>query len=97
MTSRLPAHQQDRIPLNSRDDCDIHLYPLNECRRDTFYLPWKCTHLRNTYEKCSSDLYFSYNSFQAYFARYTMHVEEGRRLAQERKAKGLTFPYGDGQ
>ena len=25
---------------------------LNECRRKSFYLPWKCEHERHVYEKC---------------------------------------------
>jgi len=28
------------------------LIPLNECRRATFFLPWKCQDLRHAYEKC---------------------------------------------
>lgn len=32
-----------RLPLAYRDNCAHLLIPLNDCRRATFYLPWKCT------------------------------------------------------
>jgi hypothetical protein len=31
-----------RLPLAYRDNCAHLLVPLNKCRYDTFYLPWKC-------------------------------------------------------
>jgi len=31
-----------RLPLAYRDSCAHLLIPLNRCRFDTYYLPWKC-------------------------------------------------------
>lgn len=31
-----------RIPLAYRDGCAGLLIPLNRCRQEEFYLPWKC-------------------------------------------------------
>ena len=44
-----------RIPLAWRDTCVDLLLPLNQCRDKSYYLPWKCTHERHTYEKCLYD------------------------------------------
>lgn len=32
-----------RLPIAYRDSCAHLLIPLNKCRRDTWYAPWKCT------------------------------------------------------
>lgn len=31
-----------RLPLAYRDSCAHLLIPLNRCRFDEYYLPWKC-------------------------------------------------------
>ena len=31
-----------RLPIAYRDTCAHLLVPLNRCRYDTFYMPWKC-------------------------------------------------------
>ena len=31
-----------RLPLAYRDSCAHLLIPLNRCRREEYYLPWKC-------------------------------------------------------
>ena len=31
-----------KLPLAYRDSCANLLIPLNRCRVDTYYLPWKC-------------------------------------------------------
>ncbi|KAH7015556.1 NADH-ubiquinone oxidoreductase B18 subunit-domain-containing protein [Ilyonectria destructans] len=41
-----------RLPIAYRDSCAHLLIPLNKCRRDTWYAPWKCTDERHGYEKC---------------------------------------------
>jgi len=41
-----------RIDPAWRDYCAHLLIPLNKCRHDTFYLPWKCSHERHEYERC---------------------------------------------
>lgn len=32
-----------RLPIAYRDSCAHLLIPLNKCRRETWYAPWKCT------------------------------------------------------
>lgn len=46
-----------RIPLEYRDYCAHLLIPLNKCRGETFYLPWKCENERHSYEKCQYEEY----------------------------------------
>ncbi|KAL2118688.1 hypothetical protein VTJ04DRAFT_8348 [Mycothermus thermophilus] len=41
-----------KIPLAYRDSCADLLVPLNRCRFETYYLPWKCETERHNYEKC---------------------------------------------
>ena len=36
------AMSEARLPLQYRDSCAHLLIPLNQCRFDTYYLPWKC-------------------------------------------------------
>ncbi len=31
-----------KLPLQYRDSCAHLLIPLNRCRFETYYLPWKC-------------------------------------------------------
>lgn len=40
------------IDMGSRDFCAHILIKLNECRRKSLYVPWKCEHERHEYEKC---------------------------------------------
>lgn len=40
------------LPLAYRDYCAHVLIPLNECRKRTYYMPFKCQDLRHMYEKC---------------------------------------------
>ncbi|ETV88733.1 hypothetical protein H257_00247 [Aphanomyces astaci] len=44
-----------RVPLSYRDQCGGILIPLNDCRRETAFAPWKCQDLRHAYEKCQYD------------------------------------------
>ena len=41
-----------RLDIMFRDYCAHLLIPLNKCRHDTWYAPWKCGDERHTYEKC---------------------------------------------
>lgn len=41
-----------RLDVSYRDYCAHLLIPLNKCRKETFYLPFKCGHERHEYEKC---------------------------------------------
>ena len=43
------------VPLVWRDYCAHILVPLNKCRRQNFYLPWKCGELRHAYEICQHE------------------------------------------
>ena len=45
------------IDLAYRDFCAHLLIPLNECRRKSFFLPWKCGDERHEYEKCQYEEY----------------------------------------
>lgn len=42
----------NKIDLAYRDFCAHLLIPLNECRKRSYFLPWKCEHERHVYEKC---------------------------------------------
>ncbi|KAF2238041.1 putative NADH-ubiquinone oxidoreductase B18 subunit [Viridothelium virens] len=41
-----------KLPLAYRDSCAHLLIPLNRCRYDQYFLPWKCETERHSYEKC---------------------------------------------
>jgi NADH dehydrogenase (ubiquinone) 1 beta subcomplex subunit 7 len=41
-----------KLDVGFRDYCAHLLIPLNKCRHETFYMPWKCTDERHTYEQC---------------------------------------------
>ncbi|KAK0721031.1 NADH-ubiquinone oxidoreductase B18 subunit-domain-containing protein [Lasiosphaeris hirsuta] len=51
-----PATRQEmhdaKLPLAYRDSCAHLLIPLNQCRYETYFLPWKCQDERHSYEKC---------------------------------------------
>ncbi|KAG9194162.1 hypothetical protein G6011_04197 [Alternaria panax] len=44
-----------KLPLPYRDSCAHLLIPLNRCRYEEYYLPWKCENERHSYEKCQYD------------------------------------------
>ncbi|KAG8461679.1 hypothetical protein KFE25_001297 [Diacronema lutheri] len=54
--SRQEMHDA-KVPLDYRDYCAHLLIPLNRCRQQELYLPWKCETLRNAYEKCQHNDY----------------------------------------
>ncbi|CAO1615956.1 unnamed protein product [Sympodiomycopsis kandeliae] len=54
-TASLEECQAARLPLAWRDQCSALAIPLNKCRKQTLYAPWKCTDERHTYEKCQYD------------------------------------------
>ncbi|GAB5592071.1 hypothetical protein Unana1_06971 [Umbelopsis nana] len=64
-----------RIPLEYRDYCAHLLIPLNKCRGETFYLPWKCENERHSYEKCQYEDY-----------KRRMRALDKARLAEEAEA-----------
>eukprot|EP00924_Labyrinthula_sp_SR-Ha-C_P012906 maker-scaffold_12-snap-gene-3.16-mRNA-1 protein AED:0.01 eAED:0.01 QI:110/1/1/1/1/1/2/692/70 len=46
-----------RLPLAFRDNCAKYLITLNKCRRENYYLPFRCVDERHTYEKCQHEEY----------------------------------------
>lgn len=44
--------KEARLSITYRDSCAGLLIPLNECRKETYSMPWKCGDLRHAYEKC---------------------------------------------
>ena len=52
MKVSLEEMEKNQIPLGLRDYCAHLLIPLNKCRHQNFYLPWKCGHERHEYEVC---------------------------------------------
>ena len=46
-----------KLDLGYRDFCAHLLIPLNSCRRESLFAPWKCGDERHAYEKCQ---YFEY-------------------------------------
>lgn len=48
-----------RLAMPWRDACADKLIPLNQCRRKTFWAPWKCEEERHAYELCQYLLYKS--------------------------------------
>mmetsp|Transcript_11233 Transcript_11233/g.37194 ORF Transcript_11233/g.37194 Transcript_11233/m.37194 type:complete len:132 (+) Transcript_11233:2-397(+) len=46
-----------KVPLGFRDNCAHLLIPLNECRYETSFLPWRCKDLRHAYEACQHHEY----------------------------------------
>ncbi|MCJ1448816.1 MAG: hypothetical protein MMC23_009335 [Stictis urceolatum] len=60
-----------QLPLAYRDNCAHLLIPLNKCRKETYYLPWKCEDERHGYEKCQ-------------FAEYTRRVVKQNELREAR-------------
>ncbi|KAF2102711.1 hypothetical protein NA57DRAFT_71697 [Rhizodiscina lignyota] len=46
------AMSEAKLPLAYRDSCAHLLIPLNKCRYNEYYLPWKCENERHSYEKC---------------------------------------------
>lgn len=66
----------ERIGLPFRDNCAHLLVPLNRCRKETFYMPWKCTHQRHIYEECQ---------YIAWLARVEKKKELAKAAADEKK------------
>ncbi|THW21437.1 hypothetical protein D6D25_06880 [Aureobasidium pullulans] len=58
-----------RLPIPYRDTCAHLLIPLNRCRHNEYYLPWKCENERHSYEKCQ---------YEEFKKRVAKHGEEGQ-------------------
>jgi len=62
--------KDNKVPLQWRDRCAALLVPLNKCRRETTFLPWKCSQLRHDYEQCE------YMDFQRRVEEYKQQQSE---------------------
>lgn len=47
--------KKNRVPLEWRDYCAHKLIPLNKCRYENCFMPWRCEGERHAYEKCQYD------------------------------------------
>lgn len=45
------------VPIEWRDYCAHRLIPLNKCRRENYFLPWRCEEERHSYEECQYHQY----------------------------------------
>lgn len=41
-----------KVPLNLRDYCAHLFIPLMKCRKDNYYLPWKCKKEKHQWDEC---------------------------------------------
>ncbi|EGF78005.1 hypothetical protein BATDEDRAFT_91120 [Batrachochytrium dendrobatidis JAM81] len=46
-----------QIPLQWRDYCVHLLSELNQCRRESYFAPWKCVEEKLAWQKCQYDDY----------------------------------------
>lgn len=67
-----------KLDIGYRDFCAHLLIPLNECRRKSFFLPWKCEHERHVYEKCQ---------YKECVERYTARGGDARERGREGDAR----------
>ncbi len=44
--------RKNNIPLAYRDRCATLWVPLEKCRRESKFLPWKCSQEKHDYEQC---------------------------------------------
>ncbi|XP_015750518.1 PREDICTED: NADH dehydrogenase [ubiquinone] 1 beta subcomplex subunit 7-like [Acropora digitifera] len=44
-----------KLPLQGRDYCAHLLIPLLKCRKETYFMPWKCHHEKHLWERCEYD------------------------------------------
>ncbi|KAK0523218.1 hypothetical protein OC834_005981 [Tilletia horrida] len=49
-TASLEEANAARLPIGWRDNCSALLIPLNKCRHQTLYAPWKCEDERCQYD-----------------------------------------------
>ena len=62
--------ERENIPLEGRDYCAHILVPLQRCRHESFYLPWKCKQERHLYDRCQFiELIFIFAIFFSYFLK----------------------------
>ena len=62
---RCPAEMQvtqeelmaEKVPLNLRDYCAHHFISLMKCRKENYYLPWKCKAEKHAWGDCEFQEY----------------------------------------
>jgi len=57
MKVTLEELEKYQIAPHHRDYCAHLLIPLNKCRYENYYMPFKCVDERHAYEKCQYDEY----------------------------------------
>jgi NADH dehydrogenase (ubiquinone) 1 beta subcomplex subunit 7 len=82
---RMTEEEMDRlnVPLYLRDRCVHRVVPLNKCRHENMYIPWKCEEERLRYERCQYKQYLK-------FVRKSQRLwkkEQKLRLIQEKIAE----------
>ena len=80
-----------KLDIGYRDFCAHLLIPLNECRRKSMYIPWKCEHERHVYEKCQYKEYVRDNFGVSLFC---LTRESARAIAQRCSRLGLVVMIG---
>ena len=46
-----------KVPLNLRDYCAHLFIPLMKCRKENYYLPWRCTQEKHAWDECEFQEY----------------------------------------
>lgn len=46
-----------KVPLSLRDYCAHLFIPLAKCRKDNYYMPWKCQTEKHHWEQCQFEDY----------------------------------------
>jgi NADH dehydrogenase (ubiquinone) 1 beta subcomplex subunit 7 len=62
MVHKVSEEEMDKadIPVHNRDLCVHHLIPLNNCRLNNYFLPFRCGEERLRYERCLFKLWLKY-------------------------------------
>ncbi|XP_011405773.1 PREDICTED: NADH dehydrogenase [ubiquinone] 1 beta subcomplex subunit 7-like [Amphimedon queenslandica] len=63
-----------KVPLNLRDYCAHHFIPLMKCRKDNYYLPWRCKKEKHAWDECE---------FQDYLDRVRQKRQQQAAAAED--------------
>lgn len=69
------------------------LIPLNVCRKDSFYLPWKCEDERHVFEKCVFSVFISWNLFFCGGLRLLVYTSDLVNVLPEKWNANHGWPY----
>ena len=78
-----------RIPPAWRDSCAHLLIPLNECRREHYFLMNKCVELRHAYERCQYEEQDEINSLNWIAAKEENNCMKNRKLRKRKSRSRL--------